>query len=73
MHRMPSQLEPLTARLKATWMAGDYRTFATYLAPGAARQERVDQAMAPTDLVGQTDSAPVGRVRTDTIAPVYRY
>jgi SAM-dependent methyltransferase len=35
MNLMPSEMEALTARLKATWMAGDYGTFATYLEPGA--------------------------------------
>ena len=48
MNRMPSEMEPLTARLKAMWMAGDYGTFATYLEPGAlelfARLELVPPA-----------------------------
>src|SRR4028118_2199885 len=30
-----SEFEALKARLKATWMAGDYGVFATYLEPGA--------------------------------------
>jgi len=28
-------LEPIKARMKATWMAGDYTTFSTYMEPGA--------------------------------------
>lgn len=32
----PSDLESLKARLKATWMSGDYGTFSRYLEPGAA-------------------------------------
>ena len=32
---MAPEMETLKARLKATWMAGDYGTFAKYLEPGA--------------------------------------
>lgn len=32
---MAPEMESLKARLKATWMAGDYGTFAKYLEPGA--------------------------------------
>jgi ubiquinone/menaquinone biosynthesis C-methylase UbiE len=32
---MTSEMEALKARLKATWMSGDYGHFATYLEPGA--------------------------------------
>jgi len=32
---MPPEMEALKSRLKATWMAGDYGRFATYLLPGA--------------------------------------
>ena len=32
---MTPEMETLKARLKATWMAGDYGHFATYLEPGA--------------------------------------
>src|SRR5215208_530524 len=32
---MPPEMEALKARLKATWMAGDYGYFAKYLEPGA--------------------------------------
>ena len=32
---MASEMETLKARLKATWMVGDYGTFAEYLEPGA--------------------------------------
>jgi SAM-dependent methyltransferase len=30
-----SELDPIKARMKATWMAGDYATFCTYMEPGA--------------------------------------
>ena len=30
-----SDMQGLKAKLKATWMSGDYATFATYLEPGA--------------------------------------
>ncbi len=33
--KMPPEMEGLKARLKATWMAGDYGYFAKYLEPGA--------------------------------------
>ena len=32
---MTPEMEALKARLKATWMSGDYGHFATYLEPGA--------------------------------------
>src|ERR687893_2386865 len=32
---MATEMETLKARLKATWMSGDYGTFAKYLEPGA--------------------------------------
>ena len=32
---MTSEMEALKARLKATWMSGDYGHFAKYLEPGA--------------------------------------
>ena len=35
MTTMTPEMETLKARLKATWMAGDYGHFATYLEPGA--------------------------------------
>lgn len=35
MTTMPPEMEALKTRLKATWMAGDYGHFATYLEPGA--------------------------------------
>jgi len=35
MTTMTPDMEALKARLKATWMAGDYGYFATYLEPGA--------------------------------------
>src|ERR671915_111373 len=35
MTTMTAEMEALKARLKATWMAGDYGHFATYLEPGA--------------------------------------
>ena len=35
MTTMTSEMEGLKMRLKATWMAGDYGHFATYLEPGA--------------------------------------
>ncbi|MDO8699504.1 MAG: class I SAM-dependent methyltransferase, partial [Rhodoferax sp.] len=35
MNTMTSEMESLKARLKATWMAGDYGHFAKYLEPGA--------------------------------------
>jgi len=35
MNTMPPELATLKARLKATWMAGDYGHFAHYLEPGA--------------------------------------
>jgi SAM-dependent methyltransferase len=35
MNTMASDMEALKARLKATWMAGDYGHFAQYLEPGA--------------------------------------
>ncbi|MGV3742217.1 MAG: SAM-dependent methyltransferase, partial [Burkholderiaceae bacterium] len=35
MDAMPPELATLKARLKATWMAGDYGHFAQYLEPGA--------------------------------------
>jgi ubiquinone/menaquinone biosynthesis C-methylase UbiE len=35
MRSMPSEMETLKARLKTTWMAGDYGHFAKYLEPGA--------------------------------------
>lgn len=35
MSTMTPEMEALKARLKATWMAGDYGHFATYLEPGA--------------------------------------
>ena len=35
MTTMTPEMEALKARLKATWMAGDYGHFATYLEPGA--------------------------------------
>lgn len=35
MNTMPPEMESLKARLKATWMAGDYGHFAKYLEPGA--------------------------------------
>lgn len=35
MTTMPPEMEALKARLKATWMAGDYGHFARYLEPGA--------------------------------------
>ncbi|HEY3045972.1 MAG TPA: class I SAM-dependent methyltransferase [Polaromonas sp.] len=35
MSTMPPEMESLKARLKATWMAGDYGHFAKYLEPGA--------------------------------------
>src|SRR3989337_3957283 len=35
MSTMTPEMEAIKARLKATWMAGDYGHFATYLEPGA--------------------------------------
>ena len=35
MSAMTPEMESLKARLKATWMAGDYGHFAKYLEPGA--------------------------------------
>jgi SAM-dependent methyltransferase len=35
MNTITPEMESLKARLKATWMAGDYGKFATYLEPGA--------------------------------------
>lgn len=35
MASMPSDMDALKTRLKATWMAGDYGHFATYLEPPA--------------------------------------
>ncbi len=35
MNTMTPEMESLKARLKATWMAGDYGHFAKYLEPGA--------------------------------------
>ena len=35
MSTMTPEMESLKARLKATWMAGDYGYFAKYLEPGA--------------------------------------
>ena len=32
---MAPEMETLKARLKATWMVGDYGTFSEYLEPGA--------------------------------------
>lgn len=35
MNSMSPEMEALKVRLKATWMAGDYGHFATFLEPGA--------------------------------------
>ena len=45
---MTPEMEALKARLKATWMAGDYGTFAKYLEPGALEfLERLPSKPAP--------------------------
>jgi 2-polyprenyl-3-methyl-5-hydroxy-6-metoxy-1,4-benzoquinol methylase len=45
MTTMPPEMEALKARLKATWMSGDYGHFARYLEPGALQfLERLEVA-----------------------------